>query len=79
MQVRPEFHRLREDFYRWRIRGVAVANNVHDLELDLAPKLNVDLKARPEHVQFEDEPGDLLSLMVRARETGFPQDVVVVP
>lgn len=37
MHVRPEFHRLREDFFSWRIRGAVVANNVHDPEPDLDP------------------------------------------
>lgn len=47
MHVRPEFHRLREDFFRRRIRGAAVTNNVHDPDLALAPKLNVDLRLDP--------------------------------
>ncbi|KAI7783527.1 hypothetical protein LA080_011656 [Diaporthe eres] len=49
----------------WR-RG---ASNVHDPGLDLNPKLNVDLRLDP-NMCIQDGSGDLLLLVVRAREIG---------
>lgn len=49
----------------WR-RG---ASNVHDPGLDLNPKLHVDLRLDP-NMCIQDGPGDLLPLVVRAREIG---------
>lgn len=63
--IPPPSRRLSSMAYSWR-RG---ANNVHDLALNLNPKLNVDLRLDP-NMCIQNGPDDLLPLVVRACEIG---------
>lgn len=77
MHVRPEFHRLREDFCSMADSWRCGPTNVRDLGLGLNRKLDLKAQARPEHGHQNKSDDFCLSWRERVR-MDVAQDVAVL-